>query len=125
MLGVNGPILVADPGCMASSLPPFMWCRVPSLGPSFTALAGHKHGAGWEAGLPGLEPVSVWDPSMIKPRTSVTRLLGRPIKLFLLIYKFSVIYMYMYINFCTCLYIENRCIIFIPLHFSEILIRIH
>ena len=33
-----------------------------NLGPSSTAFPGHRQGAGREAGLPGLEPVPIWDP---------------------------------------------------------------
>ena len=47
------------------------------IGPSSTAFPGHKKGAGWEAGLPGLEPVTLWDPDMSKVKTLVTRLLHR------------------------------------------------
>ena len=34
----------------------------PGFGPSSTAFPGHKQGARWEVGLPGLELVPTWDP---------------------------------------------------------------
>ena len=33
-----------------------------SLGPSSTAFLGHRQGAGWEVGPPGLELAPIWDP---------------------------------------------------------------
>ena len=45
-------------------------CRVPRLGPSSTAFPGHRQGAGWEVGPPGLEPAPTWDPGMCKGRTA-------------------------------------------------------
>ena len=38
------------------------------------AFPGHKQGAGWEAGLLGLEPAPVWDPGVFKERTSAAML---------------------------------------------------
>ena len=48
------------------------------FGPSSTAFPGHKQGAGWEAGQPGLEPASIWDPGRVKMRTLAARLLHGP-----------------------------------------------
>ena len=42
------------------------------FGVSSTAFPGHKQGAGWDAGLLGLEPVPIWDPGACKARTLAT-----------------------------------------------------
>ena len=43
------------------------------FGLSLTAFPGHKQGAGWEAGLPGLQLVPRWDPGTLKARTLASR----------------------------------------------------
>ena len=48
------------------------------FGLSLTAFPSHMQGAGWEAGLPGLEPASIWDASSCKARTLATRLKSLP-----------------------------------------------
>ena len=44
----------------------------PSFGLSLTAFPGHKQGAGWEEGPPGLEPAPIWDPGACKVKTLTT-----------------------------------------------------
>ena len=46
-----------------------------NFGPFSMAFPGHKQGAGWEAGQPGLEPAAIWHPGTCKARTLATRLL--------------------------------------------------
>ena len=46
------------------------------LRPSSTAFPGHKQGAGWQAGPPGLELMPLWDPGKCKMRTLAARLLS-------------------------------------------------
>ena len=53
----NGPIL-----CQSEARS-FFWVSHAGAGSqSFGLSSGHKQGAGWEVGLPGLEPAAIWDP---------------------------------------------------------------
>ena len=47
------------------------------FGPSSIVFPGHNQGAGWEVGLPGLEPAPIWDPGAFKARTLAVMLLHR------------------------------------------------
>ena len=62
------PIQSQEPGILAG-FP--HGCRV--NWPSSSAFPGHKQGAGWEAGRPGLEPEPIWDPGTFKVRNLVVR----------------------------------------------------
>ena len=43
-------------------------CRVPKLWAVLDCFPGHRQGAGWEAGPPGLEPAPTWDPGRARRR---------------------------------------------------------
>ena len=60
-----------------------------SFGPSSssTVFPGHRQGAGWEVGLPGLEPAPIWDPGRARRGLNHCATAPGPTESFLMVVK--------------------------------------